>query len=152
MNTLEVVEEKEEVNGDEPNLFKVQGVKNPEIWQCCYYVAPTNEKKQWKTNQAIAVYCKVCKKTIPYHSSRNSKGVRRHMESIHADLLESFTRKNSKKRKSEGTLKQYFATKPKIENKASKGNQDKFNKLVAVWTATALRPFSISEDKESIKC
>ena len=53
-------ERKEQVDVDQPNLFKVKGVKNPEFWQCCSYVAPTNEKKNngrpTKQLQSIVVF------------------------------------------------------------------------------------------------
>lgn len=77
------------------NLFKVRGVRHPEYWQCIEYVAPSNEKKEWKASEAEAVFCKECKTTIPYHSSKNSKGVTRHMNKFHEDLLQNFRRKRN---------------------------------------------------------
>jgi len=38
------------------NLFKATGVKNPGMWQCMKYIAPTNEKKNWKAKDAIGIY------------------------------------------------------------------------------------------------
>ena len=48
------------------NLFKPKYVKNPEYWQCIYYIAPTNEKKKWKASDKIGLYCKVCEHAIWY--------------------------------------------------------------------------------------
>ena len=81
------------------NLFQPRGVSHPENWQCIYYIAPTNEKKNWKASNRIGIYCSVCKKTIT-NSSKNSKAHERHMRSVHRDLINEYKTKSTKKRTS----------------------------------------------------
>ena len=75
---------------DESRLFPAIQVKNHIFWQCIRYVAPTTENKKWKPFESVGVYCTVCKRTVSYHGKRNSKGVQRHMEQEHQDLLYSY--------------------------------------------------------------
>jgi len=75
---------------DESRLFDPIQVKNHIFWQCVRYVAPTSEKKKWKPFESVGVYCIVCKRTVSYHGKRNSKGIKRHMEKEHQDLLYSY--------------------------------------------------------------
>jgi len=69
------------------NLFKAIGVKYPEYWQCIRYIAPTDEQKKWTSREAIGVYCLACKTEIKYHPVKNNKGVKRHMEKYHLEML-----------------------------------------------------------------
>lgn len=72
------------------NLYKAIGVRNQAYWQCIRYVAPTAEKKKWTSADAVGVYCTECKQRIKYHAVKNNKGVKRHMEKCHMDLLGKF--------------------------------------------------------------
>ena len=54
------------------NLYKPKHVKNPVYWQCICYIAPTNEKKEWK------FYCTDCK-SITSSSTSSWKVPERHM-------------------------------------------------------------------------
>jgi hypothetical protein len=137
-------EKKEEIN--EINLFKATGVRNPEYWQCIRYIAPTGGKKKWKSSDATGVYCIECKSKVNYDSTKNSKGIKRHMEAKHMRLIEQYREKTtgSKKRKCEST--DFFPKKIKTDKVANAVNREHFNRLIALWTGTSLRPFSITED------
>ena len=80
-------EEKKKEKENQIYLFKATGIRNPEYWQCIRYIAPTEEKKNWKSSDAKGVYCIECKSTINYHSIKNPKGVKRHMEGKHMHLI-----------------------------------------------------------------
>ena len=129
------------------NLFQPRGVSHPENWQCIYYIAPTNEKKNWKASDRIGIYCSVCKKTIT-NSSKNSKAYERHMRSVHQDLIHEYKTKSTKKRTSLSKIEPFLRKDVKKMKLASNEVQKRFNRIVASWTSSSLRPFSISEDKE----
>ena len=50
------------------NLYKPKHVKNPVYWQCIYYIAQTNEKKDWKASDKVGFYCTKCKSTISIYN------------------------------------------------------------------------------------
>ena len=112
------------------------------------YIAPSNEKKNWKAKDAIGTYCKVCKVKIPYDAQKNLKAVVRHMKQKHPDLLQKFKKKSAKKRKQGGKMHDFFPKHVKKVKLATKGDQEHFTKHVAIWTACSLRPFAIAEDAE----
>ena len=135
-------------------LFKAMGVRNPEYWQCIRYIAPDDvEKNIWKKSDAIGVYCTECKERIKYDSTKNSHGVKRHMDRFHSDLLEKYnekvskTKRRSEEKKSNEKIASFFPKKARTDKKASPVNQKEFNRLVALWTGVSLRPFSIVEDR-----
>ena len=72
------------------------------------YIAPNNEKKNWKAKDMIGTYCKVCKVKIPYDAQKNLKAVVRHMKQKHPDLLQKFKKKSAKKRKQGGKMHDFF--------------------------------------------
>ena len=106
-------------------------------------------KEKWKSTDAIGVYCTACKTEVSYDSTKNSKGIQRHMERMHKDLLESYEQNesNKSKRKNFHGIDSFFPKKPKTEKVASRVNQEHFNLLVSLWTGVSLRPFSICEDR-----
>ena len=141
--------EKGEEGKEDLNLFKASGIQNPENWQCIWYIAPTAEKKSCKSTEAIGVYCMACKSEVKYHSTKNPKGIKRHMERTHSDLLEKYTAANadlSKKRKSDHGIDSFFPKKPKTDKMANRVNHEQFHRLIALWSGLSLRPFSICED------
>ena len=145
-------EEEEKLKENEKlTLFAATGVRKQEYWQCIRYIAPSNEDKKWTSMDAIGTFCTTCKIKIKYDAYKNNKGVKRHMEKFHPKVLEEFKRKKPKASERESSKKRkidsFFPTKQKIAKQtASAPNQKQFNKLVALWTALSLRPFSISED------
>ena len=97
----------------------------------------------------VGVYCTECKVEVPYHSTKNTKGVERHMKNFHASMVTSFLERKEQELKRKGAINNYFPNKvPKKNKMASRANIEKFHRMLAVWTATALRPFSIVEDVE----
>ena len=36
----------------ELHLFEAKGLRHPEFWQCIRYIAPSNEKKKWKSTDS----------------------------------------------------------------------------------------------------
>ena len=112
------------------------------------YIAPRNEKKNWKAKDTIGTYCEVCKMKIPYDAQKNLKAVVRHMKQKHPDLLQKFKKKSAKKRKQGGKMHDFFPKHVKKVKLATKGDQEHFTKRVAIWTACSLRPFAVAEDAE----
>lgn len=152
----DAIVEDEQQEADEESglsLFQATGIRNPEYWQCIRYIAPSPALRKWKTKDAIGVYCIVCKSRVPYDATSNPRGVQRHMQNEHSQLLQNYRSRasipeyNSRKRASQDDIKTYFRKMSKVEHKASANNQMQFNKLLARWTAFSLRPFSIVEDK-----
>ena len=95
----------------------------------------------------VGVYCTVCKKDIPYHSTKNSKAVQRHMEQVHSQMVENFLQKEVQSGAKSLTMEAFYPVQVGKQTKeASAVNIDAFNRLVSIWTATSLRPFSIVED------
>ena len=131
---------------DQIYLFKATGVRNPEYWQCIRYIAPTGEKKNWRSSDAKGVYCTECKSKINYHSIKNPKGIKRHMEGKHMHMIEEYEHKKTGSNKRKAEISAFFPKKPKTEKCANAVNRQHFNRLVALWTGTSLRPFSVSED------
>ncbi len=57
--TKERIEEESGENGQtEPtlHLFKAKGIRHPEFWQCVRYIAPSAEKKEWKSKDAVGKF------------------------------------------------------------------------------------------------
>ena len=141
---------------DSLNLFKIPRARYAERWQCISFVAPTNEKRKWKSNEAIGTYCEVCKETIPYNPRKNSKAVYRHMVKYHQDLLDEYSSKNGNNESNDRKRKNISVKKSssqkrlvkKSKHEAAEREQLQFTKLIAIWTACALRPPSIVEDVE----
>ena len=142
--TAENVEEK---GKKQLNLFKPIGIRNPAYWQCMSYIAPSDAKKKWCQKDSIGTWCQVCEKEVSYNPKTNPRGVECHMNKFHQDLLNSY---DKKKREADagGTMKDYFPKEVKRIKLASRPNQEKITKLVALWTACSLRPFTISEDPQ----
>ena len=61
-------------------------------------------------------------------------------------MVKDFLEQKHEKRK--GTMADFFPTKIQKTSKASSANVEKFHQIIALWTATSLRPFSIVEDRE----
>ena len=111
-------------------LFEASGLRNPEYWQCIRYIAPDDVmKNKWKSSDAIGVYCTVCKERIKYDSSKNSHGVKRHMDRFHSDLVakyrEMFPNKKDKKRRSDGRNASCSSKKSKTKKKAKQAKETK---------------------------
>ena len=134
------------------NLFKPKGVQNHEYWQCIYYIAPTNERKDWKATDRIGIYCTECKYTVST-SVRSTKAHERHMKNVHQDLIDEFKNKHPKKEKKRKSSSKMQGISPKAPKDikrakpATKADQAHFTDLVARWTSCSLSPFSIVEDK-----
>ena len=47
----ELQDDEKEVN-EKMSLFNASGIRLPEYWQCIRYIAPSNEKKDWKRTKA----------------------------------------------------------------------------------------------------
>ncbi len=47
-------------------LFDPELKQRPDIWQFIKLVTPTEEKKKWKSKEAISAYCLKCHKVINY--------------------------------------------------------------------------------------
>jgi hypothetical protein len=63
-------EEEENIDYEESQLYYPCGINNKEMWQCIRYVAPSNEKKKWKNEDRIAVYCTKCRLKIKYDAQK----------------------------------------------------------------------------------
>jgi len=102
-------------------LFEASGLRNPEYWQCIRYIAPDDvTKNKWKSSDAIGVYCTECKERIKYDSSKNTHGVKRHMDRFHSDLLAEYREKfPNNKRRSDGRNASCSPKKPKTKKKAN---------------------------------
>jgi BED zinc finger len=87
-------EEEENIDYEETQLYYPSGIKNKEMWQCIRYVAPSFEKKKWKNEDRIAVYCTKCRTKIKYDAKKNANGIKRHMERKHEKLINEFCEKN----------------------------------------------------------
>ena len=122
-------ETKEEPDTLKLNLFVASGIRNKEYWQCIRYISPNDSKKRWKAGDSTGVYCLECKAKVKYDSTKNTKGVQRHMEKCHPKMLEAYREKESStnKRKSSAGIGAFFAKKIKSDQKkASAPNQSKF--------------------------
>lgn len=99
----------------EPPLFSPARVKTPEYWQCIRYIAPNYEENEWKVQDAIGAYCTLCKIKLNF-STTNPNSIKRHMNKVHAPLLEEYREKypNSKKRNSNTAISPSFPNKRKV--------------------------------------
>jgi hypothetical protein len=74
-------------NGDiAEHLLDPDCQQRQDLWQCIKLVAPTLEKKKWKSKDAISAYCLQCQKVINY-TICTSKQVSRHMQMYHSEKL-----------------------------------------------------------------
>lgn len=94
------------------------------------------------------MYCTTCKKQIEYNSTKKSKGVKRHIESKHQHLLDSYANTSKSAKKVQAELLTFFPTKAKYDSMKIIANEQHFNRLVALWTEASLRPFSILDDSK----
>lgn len=101
-------------------------------------MAPTTERKKWKTKEAIGAYCKKCASEINY-SSGTSQQILRHMERFHPDDIHS----SNKKRAMHQQTIHHSTKKLKMvnESEAQKGHLK-----ILKWIAESYRPLSIVED------
>jgi hypothetical protein len=72
MNIMNNSDDEEEENADyeESQLYYPSGIKNKEMWQCIRFITPCNEKKKWKNEDRIAVYCTKCQLKIKYDAKK----------------------------------------------------------------------------------
>ena len=113
-------------------------------WEHIMLIAPTGEKKEWESNDAIAAWCLKCKEKIPYKLN-DVNSVKRHIQEKHPNL---FKEEGSKKWQKTSTLHDCFASAPKRDLKPSTTADQKMGEALLVqWTATSLQPFTIIKDK-----
>ena len=65
-------------------LYEPDRKQRQDLWKFIKLVAPTNEKKRWRTKDATGAFCEKCNKEINY-SSGTSQQILRHMEKHHPD-------------------------------------------------------------------
>ena len=129
-----------------PPLFKPRKVRVKEYWEFIALVAPNaDEKKEWKTSEAICAYCTKCKMKLPW-TIKNPKQVQCHMDKNHHDFIvqsRSFKRKPMEPK----TIQHFFSKKLKKDlQPAQKADQVKGKALLVHWVSKSLRPFTIVED------
>ena len=72
-----------------PPLFKPNHIRKQVIWDVISLVAPyRDEKKHWRTQEAVSAYCTKCNISIKW-KIENAKPVHRHMKRFHSDILAS---------------------------------------------------------------
>ena len=76
------------------SLFDPERKQRPELWRFIKLVAPTDDKKKWKTKDAVSAYCLRCKEVLKY-AAGTSKQVQRHMQKYHPADLENESKKKS---------------------------------------------------------
>jgi len=133
----------------ESRLFDPVRKQKPEYWQFIKLVAPTNERKKWKSNEAEHAYCLKCK-LIFTHTKGTSKQIQRHMTKYHPEDLDikpstvgPKKRKNHQQSKCQANKKVKPVKKmtPDYEAVTQKGHH-----ILLKWIAESYRPLSIVED------
>ena len=127
----------------ESRLFDPERKQRRELWQFIKLVAPTDEKKKWRTKEAESAYCLRCKQIFRY-TAGTSKQVERHMKNNHPeDLGIELSAGESKKRKlqQQSIHKAVKKMKPVNELVSQKGHH-----ILLKWIAESYRPLSIVED------
>ena len=74
--------------GIESRLFDPETKQRRELWPFIKVVAPTDEKKKWRTREVESAYCLRCNKVFTY-TPGTSKRVERHMRSNHPEDLDA---------------------------------------------------------------
>ena len=135
----------------EGRLFEMPRQRRKENWLCIKLIAAEDidKRKKYTSSDAIGAYCTLCESRIAY-SHTNPSNVSRHMNAKHEDILSKYNEdkeKDKKRSSGQGNLNHFLARKKarKIEE-ASRYDRKIFEMLIACWTCTSLRPFSISED------
>lgn len=124
-------------------LFDPERKQRTDLWKFIKLVAPTQEKKKWKTKEAVGAFCMKCASKIKY-SAGTSQQILRHMERYHPDDLDDSKKSSNKKRSTMQQLTIPAATKKlkaANETEAQKGNF-----LILKWIADSFRPLSVVED------
>ena len=133
----------------ESRLFDPERKQRPEYWQFIKLVAPTNERKKWRSKEAEHAYCLKCK-LIFTHTKGTSKQIERHMKKYHPEDLDfkpppagPKKRKSHQqsKRPANKKLKPVKKVTPDYEAVAQKGHH-----ILLKWIAESFRPLSIVED------
>lgn len=124
----------------ELRLFDPDRQQRRELWKFVKLVAPTIEKRKWKTREAISAYCLKCKKELNY-TPGTSKQVLRHMQKLHEEDLNENTI-DGKRNLQQPTIHQAAKRmKPVNDSIAQKGHA-----LLLKWITQSYRPLSIVED------
>ena len=119
-------------------LFVPERKLRPELWKCIKLVAPTDEKRKWKTKDAVGAYCIQCNEVFKY-TAGTSKQIERHMIKFHPGDLQ--TDSDSKKRRQVSLHEAMKKIRPVGESVAQRGHD-----LVLKWICESYRPMSIVED------
>ena len=127
-------------------LFDPERKQRPDIWQFIKLVAPTEEKKKWKSKEATSAYCLKCRKVINY-TRGTSQQILRHMISFHSEYLGCIVTP-SKKIKLEQQANHNKVKKMRTENESV---TEKGNMILLKWITESCRPLSILEDPGLIK-
>ena len=121
-------------------LFEPDRVQRSDLWKFIKLVAPTTERKKWKTKEAIGAYCKKCASEIKY-SSGTSQEILRHMERFHPDDI-GIHSSHKKRTMHQQTIHQSTKKLKMVnESEAQKGHIK-----ILKWIAESYRPLSIVED------
>jgi len=96
-------------------LFDPDRKLRKDLWKFIKLVAPTKQKKKWKTKEAVGAYCIKCASEINY-SSGTSQQILRHMERYHPDDIDEPTKQSSKKQATQQLTIQQVAKKLKFED------------------------------------
>ena len=70
-----------------PHLFKMKRSRT-KYWEHIMLIAPTGEKKEWESKDAIAACCLKCKEKIPCKLN-DVNSVKRHIQKKHPNLLKA---------------------------------------------------------------
>jgi len=110
-------------------------------------VAPTNERKKWKSKEAENAYCLKCKQIFRY-TTGTSKQVERHIKKYHPEDLDTAVKSKKRKLHQQSIHKAFNNIKPGVkkmkpvnEPAAQKGHH-----ILLKWIVNSYRPLSIVED------
>ena len=121
-------------------LYEPDRKNRKEIWKFIKLVAPTKEKKKWKSKDAVDAYCVKCKKVFNYKSG-TSQQILRHLQKYHPDDLNGSSAKMKQ-------MTIYQATKKLLPVNDSTAKKGHF--LLLKWIAESYRPLSIVEESDLI--
>lgn len=136
----------------EGRLFSPERKRRPEFWQFIKLVAPTNERKKWKSKEAESAYCLKCKQIFRY-TAGCSKQVERHMKRYHPEDLDTAIESKKRKLHQESINKALKNTKAGVKKMRpdNEGVAQKGHHILLKWIIESYRPLSIIEDPGFLK-
>ncbi|KAE8898517.1 hypothetical protein PF005_g29737 [Phytophthora fragariae] len=136
-------------------MYKIKKQHRKEMWGFIRLVRDDRfaeiPKKELHSDHARCAYCMVCEEEITY-TTGNTTAVGRHMNKFHEKVLVNFQKRLAAKRSSTGVALSSgcacstTGSSTELVVDITPEQQGHVDKLLAVWVAKSLRPFSIVED------